>query len=135
MSSSRDRTAARVNRIALNDETALFECVMDTLDRRRLLRINPDQERPARMQVIQQPVQRLLKGPERAAPPIHQRDIVLLRRPATIGGRCRMNVTAVMHIQHELNGLGTRDEDLILCGASRKRDHRLNDAIARARRR
>jgi hypothetical protein len=129
----RNGAAAFMDGSRLNDKAPPFQREAKGFVGRGLLRVNPDHHHAGGPQEAHQPIKRDLEGFERAPPPIDQRYVVLAGRMAAVCRGCGTNITAAMQLQHQLDALGTGDDDSVLFRARCKRDHRVNDSIARWR--
>ena len=126
----RNGAAAVVDCSPLNDEAASFQREPKGVVGRGLLGVNPDHQHGGGAQEVHQPVKRDLEGFECTPPPIHQRYCVLPGRMAAVRRGCRASIAAAMQLQHQLDGLGPGYDDSVLLGATCKRNHRFNDAVA-----
>jgi hypothetical protein len=130
MSARQNGAAAFMHRSALNDKSAPFQRKSEGFVGHGLLRINPNDQRTGRTQEIDQPIKRDLQGLEGAPPPINQRDVVLACRAAAVCRRGCTSIATPLQFQHQLDGLGAGHDDSVLLRATRKRNHRFDDAVA-----
>src|ERR1700676_3627654 len=119
-----------MDRSVLNDKSAPFQRKAKGFVSRGLLRINPDDQHTGGAQELHQPIKRDLQSFDRTPPPVNQRYVVLPGRMAAVCRGCRASIAAAMQLQHQLDGLGPGYDDSVLLGATCKRNHRFNDAVA-----
>jgi hypothetical protein len=130
MSARQNGAAAFMHCSALNDKSTPFQRMSKGFIGHGFLRIDPDDQRTGRTQEIYQPIKRDLQGFEGAPSPINQRDVILARRAAAVCRRGCTSIATPLQFQHQLDGLGARHDDSVLLRATRKCNHRFDDAVA-----
>jgi len=118
---------------AHNNEAAFRHQGAQTFSRCWFLCVDPNHHDAARVEEIRQPVHRRLKRVKRASTPIHQRNVVLGGWTAAIARRCRQQISAPLQLHRQFHALRSGYQDALARRAARKRDHRINNSVARSK--
>jgi hypothetical protein len=98
-----------------------------------LLCVNPNHQQSTRVEKRRQPVDRRLKRVKRASPPIQKRNVVLTCWTAAISRRRRQQISAPLQLHHQFHAFRPGYQDTLPRRAARKRDHRINNSVARSK--